>query len=140
MCGRLIVFTQGQSPFRCHKNGIIASFANQEPCSIVTLNQMYVCMYKKYQCLADRILGHASLLSQMQSLLPNLPKPCVPEEGDKLSEQEIEELATELMKAFDSPAITNDPYMSPMLATPEMLAGLPPVHLVVRLAECTLLK
>ncbi len=67
----------------------------------------------------------------MQSLLPNLPKPCVPEEEDKLSEQEIEELVTELMKVFDSPEITKDPYMSPMLATPEMLAGLPPIHLVV---------
>lgn len=57
----------------------------------------------------------------------------MPEEKDKLSEQEIEELAVELLKTFDAPECTNDPYMSPMLATPEMLTGLPPIHLVVRL-------
>ncbi len=68
---------------------------------------------------------------QLQSLLPNLPRQCVPEEQDKLSEQEIQELVVELMKTFDAAECTNDPYMSPMLATPEMLTGLPPIHLVV---------
>ena len=74
---------------------------------------------------------------QMCSLLPSLPGVCVPKESDKLSELEIEELIDELAKVYEAPPITNDPYMSPVLAPPEMLTGLPPVHLVVsRVCVC----
>ena len=64
---------------------------------------------------------------------------CDPEDTDKLSEAELEELIGEVMKAYEGPESTKDPFMSPMLATPDMLTGLPPVHLVVRCTECHLL-
>lgn len=35
------------------------------------------------------------------------------------------------MKGYRIGDVTKDPYMSPLLASDEMLSGLPPVHIVV---------
>lgn len=54
-----------------------------------------------------------------------------PDEKDKLTEAELEELLAEVMKSFEDDPCTHDPFMSPSLASDELLAGLPPIHIVV---------
>ena len=54
-----------------------------------------------------------------------------PDRKDILSPTEFEELVEEMMKTFQDGDTTKDPYMSPLLATDEMLSGLPPVHIIV---------
>ena len=65
-----------------------------------------------------------------------------PEQGDILSPSEFEELVEEMMKAFQDGDVTKDPFMSPALATDEMLSGLPPVHIIVieHFKKCTQLR
>lgn len=54
-----------------------------------------------------------------------------PNEEDRLTPAEFEDLVEEVLKSYRTGDITKDPYMSPLLATDEMLSGLPPVHIVV---------
>ena len=52
---------------------------------------------------------------------------------------EIEKLAEEVIASYDDPEVVLNPYMSPYLASPEMIHGLPPIYLVVSvwvLGEC----
>ena len=44
---------------------------------------------------------------------------------------EIEKLAEEVIASYNDPEVVFNPYMSPYLASPEMIHGLPPVYLVV---------
>ena len=44
---------------------------------------------------------------------------------------EIEKLAEEVIASYDDPEVVLNPYMSPYLASPEMIHGLPPIYLVV---------
>lgn len=55
-----------------------------------------------------------------------------PLKEDSLSPAEIDQLVDGVLKSFEDPEVTKDPYMSPALAPDEMLIGLPVVHLVVR--------
>ena len=54
-----------------------------------------------------------------------------PDDKDKLTPAETEELLAEVMKGLDGGVCAEDPFMSPLLASNELLAGLPPVHIVV---------
>lgn len=54
-----------------------------------------------------------------------------PDECDKLSSDEIEALVLEVMKTYQDPEVTKDPYMSPLLAPADLLTGLPTVHIIV---------
>lgn len=72
-----------------------------------------------------------SLCTQNMSL-PLTARHCrEPDEQDKLSPDEIEALVLEVMKTYQDPEVTKDPYMSPLLAPADMLTGLPTAHIIV---------
>ena len=54
------------------------------------------------------------------------PDPC-----DKLSQDEIDALISEVMKTYHEPEVTKDPFMSPILAPDDLLVGLPTAHIIV---------
>ena len=54
-----------------------------------------------------------------------------PEEQDKLSQDDLEVLILEVLKTYQEPEMTKDPYMSPLLAPDDMLTGLPTTHIIV---------
>ena len=56
---------------------------------------------------------------------------CEPDEKDKLTPEDMEDLLAEVMKSLEGGGCTDDPFMSPLFASDELLAGLPPVHIVV---------
>ena len=57
----------------------------------------------------------------------------VPSDDEKLSDEDIQVLARELLDRYKDPEVTKDPYMSPSFATDDMLQGLPPVDILVSL-------
>jgi len=59
-----------------------------------------------------------------------------PDDKDKLTPIELEELLAEVMKMYESGPSTQDPFMSPLFATDDQLAGLPPVHIIVSMYCC----
>ena len=54
-----------------------------------------------------------------------------PDECDKLSRDEIDALVLEVIKSYEEAEITRDPYMSPLLASADLLTGLPTAHIIV---------
>ena len=54
-----------------------------------------------------------------------------PDEVDKLSQDELEALISEVVKTYQDPEVTKDPFMSPLLASDDLLNGLPTVHIIV---------
>ena len=54
-----------------------------------------------------------------------------PDEADKLSQDDLDALILEVLKTYQEPEVTKDPYMSPLLAPDDMLTGLPTTHIIV---------
>ena len=54
-----------------------------------------------------------------------------PDECDKLSSDEIDALVLEVMKTYQDPEVTKNPYMSPLLAPADLLTGLPTAHNII---------
>ena len=55
----------------------------------------------------------------------------IPSPEETLTQQEIDSLVRELLDSYKDSDVTKDPFMSPALASDELLQGLPPVDVIV---------
>ena len=55
----------------------------------------------------------------------------MPSKEDVLSEEEIEHLCRELLDTYKDSETTRDPFLSPALASDDLLEGLPPISIIV---------